>query len=42
MEYTNDSMSVYPSSYGIIICFDLAYNTVSCYGNWFKGLKEVI
>lgn len=35
-------MSVYPSSYGIVICFDLAYNMVTCYGNWFPGLKELM
>ncbi len=42
IEYTSDNMSVYPSPFGIIICFDLAYNTYSCYGNYFKGLKEIL
>lgn len=41
-EYTTDSMSLYPSSNGIVIAYDLSYNIFSAFGNWFPGLKQVI
>jgi pre-mRNA-processing factor 8 len=42
LEYTTDSMSLYPSSNGIVIAYDLAYNMYSVFGNWFLDLKNII
>ncbi|KAL7718050.1 Pre-mRNA-processing-splicing factor [Entamoeba marina] len=40
--YTNDNNCLYPSSTGVIIAFDLAYNIYSAYGNWIPGIKELL
>lgn len=42
LDYTSDSMSIYPSPTGILIAIDLAYNLHSAYGNWFPGMKPLI
>lgn len=42
LEYTTDSMSLYPCANGVLIAYDLAYNMYSAYGNWFPGLKSMI
>ncbi|KAI8848655.1 pre-mRNA processing factor 8 [Chytridium lagenaria] len=42
LDYTTDSMSIYPSPTGLMIGIDLAYNLHSAYGNWFPGMKPLI
>lgn len=42
LEYTSSSSSLYPSPFGTLITFDLAYNSHSAFGNWFPGLKPVL
>ncbi|TID19690.1 pre-mRNA processing splicing factor 8 [Venturia nashicola] len=42
LDYTTDSMSIYPSPTGLMIGVDLAYNLYSAYGNWFPGLKQLM
>ncbi|KAJ8607387.1 hypothetical protein MRB53_040333 [Persea americana] len=42
LDYTTDSMSIYPSATGLMIGIDLAYNLYSCYGQYFPGLKQLI
>jgi pre-mRNA-processing factor 8 len=42
LDYTSDSMSIYPSPTGVLIAIDLAYNLHSAYGNWFPGMKPLI
>jgi pre-mRNA-processing factor 8 len=42
LDYTTDSMSIYPSPTGAMLGFDLAYNISSAYGNWFPGSKPLI
>lgn len=42
LDYTNDNMSIYPSSNGLLIAFDLAYNLYSGYGNWIPGMKPLM
>ncbi|KAF2404745.1 putative pre-mRNA splicing factor [Trichodelitschia bisporula] len=42
MDYTTDSMSIYPSGTGLMIGIDLAYNLYSAYGMYFPGLKQLI
>jgi pre-mRNA-processing factor 8 len=42
LDYTSDSMSIYPSSTGLMIGVDLAYNLFSAYGQYFPGLKTLI
>eukprot|EP01094_Clydonella_sp_ATCC50884_P020124 TRINITY_DN4106_c0_g1_i1.p2 TRINITY_DN4106_c0_g1~~TRINITY_DN4106_c0_g1_i1.p2 ORF type:complete len:2322 (-),score=1069.03 TRINITY_DN4106_c0_g1_i1:351-7316(-) len=42
LDYTTDSMSIYPSPTGVLIGVDLAYNLHSAYGNWFPGSKPLI
>ena len=42
LDYTTDSMSIYPSATGLMIGIDLAYNLYSAYGQYFVGLKELI
>ena len=42
LDYTSDSSSVYPSTTGLLIAVDLAYNMYDAYGNWFPGLKELV
>ena len=42
LDYTSDSMSIYPSPTGALIAIDLAYNLHSAYGNWFPGMKPLI
>ena len=42
LEYTSDSLSVYPCITGAVISVDLAYNIFSGYGYWFKNLKFFI
>src|SRR5436190_1984872 len=42
LDYTTDSMSIYPSATGLMIGIDLAYNLFSAYGQYFPGLKALI
>jgi pre-mRNA-processing factor 8 len=42
LDYTTDSISIYPSPTGCLIGIDLAYNIHSAYGNWFPGSKPLI
>ena len=42
LDYTADSMSIYPSPTGLLIVFDLAYNLYSAYGNWISGMKPLM
>lgn len=42
LDYTTDSMSIYPSATGLMIGIDLAYNLYSAYGQYFPGLKVLI
>ncbi|KAK8017225.1 hypothetical protein PG991_008301 [Apiospora marii] len=42
LDYTNDSMSIYPSPTGLMIGIDLAYNLYSAYGQYFPGLKILV
>ena len=42
LQYTTDTMSLYPSASGILIAIDLAYNYHSAYGNWFNNLKPLM
>ena len=42
IECTTDNVSIYPSSSGMVIGFDLCYNQFSAYGNDFLNLKEII
>ncbi|KAH9900427.1 pre-mRNA processing splicing factor 8 [Xylariomycetidae sp. FL2044] len=42
LDYTNDSMSIYPSATGLMIGIDLAYNMYSAYGQYFPGLKTLV
>ncbi|KAI1337831.1 pre-mRNA processing splicing factor 8 [Xylariaceae sp. FL0016] len=42
LDYTNDSMSIYPSATGLMIGIDLAYNLYSAYGQYFPGLKILV
>jgi pre-mRNA-processing factor 8 len=42
LDYTTDSMSIYPSPTGCMIGLDLAYNLHAAYGNWFPGVKPLI
>jgi pre-mRNA-processing factor 8 len=41
LDYTTDSMSIYPSATGLMIGIDLAYNLYSAYGQYFPGLKTL-
>jgi pre-mRNA-processing factor 8 len=42
LDYTTDSMSIYPSATGLMVAIDLAYNLYSAYGQYFPGLKQLI
>ncbi|KAJ2909691.1 Pre-mRNA-processing-splicing factor 8, partial [Coemansia aciculifera] len=42
LDYTTDSMSLYPSPTGVIVGVDLAYNMYSAYGNWVPGMKPLM
>ncbi|KAF2138245.1 uncharacterized protein K452DRAFT_290830 [Aplosporella prunicola CBS 121167] len=42
LDYTTDSMSIYPSPTGLMIGVDLAYNLYSAYGQYFPGLKQLV
>ena len=42
LDYTTDSMSIYPSPCGVMIVFDLAYNLYAAYGNYFPGMKPLL
>lgn len=42
LDYTTDSMSIYPSATGLMIGIDLAYNLYSAYGQYFLGLKTLV
>lgn len=42
LDYTTDSMSIYPSATGLMVAVDLAYNMYSAYGQYFPGLKPLI
>ncbi|OJJ03570.1 hypothetical protein ASPVEDRAFT_85014 [Aspergillus versicolor CBS 583.65] len=42
LDYTTDSMSIYPSATGLMVAVDLAYNLYSAYGQYFPGLKTLV
>ncbi|KAG8533655.1 Pre-mRNA-processing-splicing factor 8 [Bacidia gigantensis] len=42
LDYTTDSMSIYPSATGLMVGIDLAYNLYSAFGQYFPGLKQLI
>ncbi|KAI4210309.1 MAG: hypothetical protein LQ351_006833 [Letrouitia transgressa] len=42
LDYSTDSMSIYPSATGLMIGIDLAYNLYSAYGQYFPGLKTLV
>merc|ERR1719204_2775453 len=42
LDYTTDSMSLYPSPHGVLLGIDLAYNLHSGFGNWFPGVKPLL
>jgi pre-mRNA-processing factor 8 len=42
LDYTTDSMSIYPSATGLMIGIDLAYNLYAAYGQYFPGLKVLV
>ena len=42
LDYTTDSMSIYPSATGLMVGIDLAYNLYSAYGQYFPGLKTLV
>ncbi|EXJ59529.1 uncharacterized protein A1O5_12154 [Cladophialophora psammophila CBS 110553] len=42
LDYTTDSMSIYPSATGLMVAIDLAYNLYSAYGQYFPGLKALV
>ncbi|PIA30998.1 hypothetical protein AQUCO_05300078v1 [Aquilegia coerulea] len=42
MDYSTDSMSIYPSPTGVMIGIDLAYNLHSAFGNWFPGSRPLL
>ncbi|KAG2174194.1 hypothetical protein INT43_004215 [Umbelopsis isabellina] len=42
LDYTTDSMSIYPSPTGVMVGIDLAYNLHSCYGNYIPGMKPLL
>ena len=42
LDYTTDSMSIYPSPCGVLIVFDLAYSLYAGYGNYFPGMKILL
>ena len=42
LDYTTDSMSLYPSPTGLMIGIDLAYNLYAAYGQYFPGLKLLV
>ena len=37
LDYTTDSMSIYPSATGLMVGIDLAYNLYSAYGQYYPG-----
>ncbi|ORM40251.1 Pre-mRNA-processing-splicing factor 8 [Babesia sp. Xinjiang] len=41
LDYTTDSMSIYPCPTGCLIGVDLAYNMHSGFGYWFPGMKTL-
>lgn len=42
LDYTTDSMSLYPSPTGLLIAVDLAYNLYSGFGNYIPGMKPLM
>ena len=42
LDYTSDSMSIYPSPTGLLLAIDLGYNLHSGFGNFFPGLKPLV
>ncbi|KAJ1979992.1 hypothetical protein H4R33_005585 [Dimargaris cristalligena] len=42
LDYSTDSMSIYPSPTGIMVGLDLAYNQHSAYGHWPPGFKPLM
>ena len=42
LDYTTDSMSIYPSATGSLLAIDLAYNLYSGYGSYFPGCKPLL
>jgi pre-mRNA-processing factor 8 len=42
LDYSTDTMSLYPSPTGVLIGIDLSYNLYSGYGNWFPGGKPLL
>ena len=41
LDYTTDSISIYPSPTGCLIAIDMAYNMHSAFGNWFPGNRTL-
>lgn len=41
LDYTTDSISIYPSPTGCLIAVDLAYNMHSAFGNYFPGIRTL-
>ncbi len=41
-DYSESTMSLYPSPTGMLLGIDLAYNLYSGYGNWFPGMKPLV
>jgi pre-mRNA-processing factor 8 len=41
LDYTTDSISIYPSPTGCLIAIDMAYNMHAAFGNWFPGSKAL-
>ena len=42
LDYTTDSISIYPSPTGCLVAIDMAYNMHSAFGNWFPGNKTLM
>lgn len=42
LDYTTDSISIYPSPTGILVGVDLAYSMHSAYGSWIPGMKPLV
>ena len=42
LDYTTDSISIYPSPTGCLVAIDLAYNMHSAFGNWFPGSRTLV
>lgn len=42
LDYTSDSMTLYPSPTGLLLGVDLAYNQYAGYGQYFPGCKPLV